>query len=195
MSDEELYPDNIKVAAKADVTLQFPAPPLAKRFLAFFIDALIACLPAAILSAIALAPYVYMMLVMPLPAIYENEVFYYAALLIAFPLSVIWLLAYSLCRDGFRGKQSLGKSLCGLAVIHLKEKRPCRPGESIARNSLFMVLALVNFFIPLLLGLPVLVESIAILRSPRGQRISDHWSDTQVIEAKLLSRVSRGRGC
>ncbi len=174
---------NFKQTGNTAVPQVFPSAPRGKRLLAFIIDALIACLPVTVFSALLLAPFVLMVLAIERPSFYMHEELAYILPLLSL-LSIIWFLFYSLCRDGLRGKQSLGKKVCGIMVINIKEKRPCNLRESMTRNSLFVLLTMVSI-IPLFFLL-LLVEPIAILRSPKGLRIGDGWSGTQVVEVKRV---------
>ena len=83
--------------------------------------------------------------------------------------------AYAVLRDAlFAPGQSVGKFLLGLHVIHVRTHEPCTRGNSIRRNILFVV--------PGLNIVAVVLESMAIVRDPQGERLGDLLAETQVVD-------------
>ncbi len=163
----------------------YPIPSRGKRFLAFVIDLVIAAFPLTVTSILILTPIFAMMAYRPLPPILGNQSVYLVAIVV-FYLAIPWFLFYSLCRDGFRGGQSLGKRLCGLKVITLEDGRSCTMNKSLVRNTLLTLILSFQWMIPLFGLLAVLVEPITVLRSPRGWRYGDRRAGTQVVEVGSL---------
>jgi uncharacterized RDD family membrane protein YckC len=83
--------------------------------------------------------------------------------------------AYLLFRDAmFIPGQSVGKFLFGVRVISLAHGRPCSRLQSAQRNFILLV--------PGLNVVAAVLESVAIVRDPQGQRLGDTLANTQVVE-------------
>ena len=81
--------------------------------------------------------------------------------------------AFLFLRDGMKGR-SPGKFLCGLVAIDLETKEPVGLLLSARRNLVFAIPG-VNIA-------AVLLETIAIVRDPQGQRLGDRLAFTQVVD-------------
>ena len=171
-----------EAAEAADDKAAYPAAPPASRIFAFLIDAVIAAGPMTVAGTFVLMPFIWMMTVTPMPALYEDEAFMYTMIAILM-VGILWFIFYSLCRDGFGGR-SLGKRLFGLMVVTIEEGKPCPMGKSMLRNLLMVLIALFHFLLPLIGFLGLLVEPIAIITSPLGQRFGDRWAETLVIKVE-----------
>jgi len=161
----------------------YPKASLLKRFVAYFVDIIIAGL-----FFFAIVPLVIMMGLLrydPFSSFRYN--YGYRALpwqalgplaaiviLSVLFLAIIWFLLYFLFKDGFRGA-SLGKRLMGLMVVNLKTHAPCNFGLSALRN----VVNLALNFIPYV---GWLIELVIAAAHEKGQRLGDLASNTQVIE-------------
>jgi uncharacterized RDD family membrane protein YckC len=83
--------------------------------------------------------------------------------------------AYLLLRDAlFIPGQSVGKFLFGLRVVSLANGHPCGRLHSAQRNFILLV--------PGLNVVAVVLETVAIVRDPQGQRLGDTLANTQVVE-------------
>jgi uncharacterized RDD family membrane protein YckC len=107
---------------------------------------------------------------------------------------------YLLVADGLMHGQSIGKRIFGVRTMVL----PARPGargapagyrESLLRNAPFALVALF-YAVPLLwlvlfvAGVPIVAFEAWMAWSDRlGIRIGDIFADTQVVDAKLVSRI------
>ena len=113
------------------------------------------------------------------------------------PLAALYLLT----ADGLMHGQSIGKRLFGVRVMVLPA-RPATRGapagyrESVLRNApfalagLFYGLTLVGWFLLLVVGVPMVAFEAYMVWSDRlGIRIGDVFADTQVVDAKVLSKV------
>ena len=82
---------------------------------------------------------------------------------------------YLLLRDAlFIPGQSIGKLLFGLRVISLDDGRPCGRWHSAQRNFILLV--------PGLNVVAAVLETVATVRDPQGQRLGDMLANTQVVE-------------
>ncbi len=118
------------------------------------------------------------------------------------PLAALYLLA----ADGLMGGQSVGKRVFGVRVMVLPPPgvprgNPAGYRESVLRNapfalvSLFYGVTLVGWILPLVVGVPVLAfEAWRAWRDPLGLRVGDLFADTQVVDAKVLSRAALPAG-
>jgi uncharacterized RDD family membrane protein YckC len=108
---------------------------------------------------------------------------------------------YLLTADGLMQGQSIGKRLFGVRVMVLPP-RPATRGvpagyrESVLRNApfalagLFYGLTLIGWFLLLVVGLPIVAFEAYMVWSDRlGIRIGDVFADTQVVDAKVLSKA------
>ena len=79
-------------------------------------------------------------------------------------------LAYFLLKDGIEG-QSIGKRLCGIAVVHVADNTPCSWSASVVRN-------LIGFF--------GVLDLVYLFGSDR-RRLGDLAAGTQVIKSTYLA--------
>ena len=79
-------------------------------------------------------------------------------------------LAYFLLKDGMKG-QSIGKRLCGIAVVHVGNETPCSWGASVVRN-------LIGFF--------GIFDLVFLFGSDR-RRLGDLAAGTRVIKSTYLA--------
>jgi uncharacterized RDD family membrane protein YckC len=119
------------------------------------------------------------------------------------PLAALYLLF----ADGLLQGQSLGKRLFGVRAVVLPPKgavgraRPAGYRESVLRNApfalvgLFYGLTLVGWVLLFVVGLPLVAFEAYMAFSDRlGIRIGDIFADTQVIDAKVLSKADAAAG-
>ena len=88
--------------------------------------------------------------------------------------SVLYLVAgtlYVLLRDALG--RSLGKFMTGLMVINHETGLPCTLADSVRRNFLFLL--------PGANVVAVFLETVTIVRDPRGHRLGDRLAQTQVV--------------
>ena len=99
------------------------------------------------------------------------------AVVFAFILESVLLFvagtAYTLLRDAIGG-QSIGKFLYSLRVIRLDTSLPARPIHSAQRNAMWLL--------PGANLAAAILEVLAIVRDPQGQRLGDRIAVTQVVE-------------
>jgi uncharacterized RDD family membrane protein YckC len=102
---------------------------------------------------------------------------------------------YLLVGDGLMHGQSVGKKIFGVRTMVVPRRVPAGYRESILRNLPF---ALVSLFygVPLLwllllvAGLPIIAfESYMVFTDRHGVRIGDIFADTQVVDAKVVSKI------
>jgi uncharacterized RDD family membrane protein YckC len=115
------------------------------------------------------------------------------------PLAALYLLV----ADGLMQGQSIGKKLFGVRAMVLPPKdskltrgRPAGYRESVLRNApfalvgLFYGLTLVGWVLLFVVGVPIVAFEAWMVWSDRlGIRIGDIFADTQVVDAKVLSRA------
>jgi uncharacterized RDD family membrane protein YckC len=90
-------------------------------------------------------------------------------------LFVVAGAVYLLFRDAlFIPGQSIGKFFFGLRVISLENGRPCTRVHSAQRNFILVV--------PGLNVVAGVLETVAVVRDPQGQRLGDTLANTQVVE-------------
>jgi len=142
------------------------------RFLAYFVDQVIAFTPIIIFSCVA---------VVALGAYGDRSASPMARFLIALAglVGLSWSLLYTLVRDGLGQGQSLGKRMVGLMVVRLEDGRPCTIGNSIVRNLIGSLLGIIDII-------------IVALFNQNGQRVGDMLLKTQVVAAsnRLSRRIS-----
>jgi hypothetical protein len=114
------------------------------------------------------------------------------------PLAALYLLA----ADGLMHGQSVGKRIFGIRTMVLPPRGrtrgvPAGYRESVLRNapfalvSLFYGVTLVGWLLLLLVGIPVVVFEAYMVWSDRlGIRIGDIFADTQVVDAKVVSKAA-----
>jgi len=102
---------------------------------------------------------------------------------------------YLLVADGLMSGQSVGKKIFGVRTVVVPRRVPAGWHESLLRNAPFALVAIfyaVPFLWPVLfvVGLPILgFEAYMIFSDRLGIRIGDIFADTQVVDAKVLSRA------
>jgi len=102
---------------------------------------------------------------------------------------------YLLAGDGLMSGQSVGKKIFGVRTVVVPRRAPAGWHESVLRNAPFALVA-VFYAIPLLwpvlfvVGLPIVgFETYMIFTDRLGIRIGDIFADTQVVDAKVLSKA------
>jgi uncharacterized RDD family membrane protein YckC len=102
---------------------------------------------------------------------------------------------YLLVADGLMSGQSVGKKIFGVRTVVVPRRAPAGWHESLLRNAPFALVA-VFYAVPLLwpvlfvVGLPILgFEAYMIFTDRLGIRIGDIFADTQVVDAKVLSKA------
>ncbi len=102
---------------------------------------------------------------------------------------------YILVADGLMSGQSVGKKIFGVRTVVVPRQAPAGWHESLLRNAPFALVA-VFYAIPLLwpvlfvVGLPIIgFETYMIVTDRLGIRIGDIFADTQVVDAKVLSKA------
>jgi uncharacterized RDD family membrane protein YckC len=102
---------------------------------------------------------------------------------------------YLLVADGLMNGQSVGKKIFGVRTVVVPRRAAAGWHESVLRNAPFALLA-VFYAVPLLwpvlfvVGLPVVgFEGYMIYTDRLGVRIGDIFADTQVVDAKVLSKA------
>ena len=101
---------------------------------------------------------------------------------------------YLLVTDGLMHGQSVGKRIFGVRTVVVPRRAPAGYHESLLRNAPFALVA-VFWAVPLLwpmlivAGLPIVgFEAYMIFTDRLGIRIGDIFADTQVVDAKVLSK-------
>ncbi len=125
-----------------------------------------------------------------------------ADFLVAFALatSAPWLgpllaAVYLLVADGFMHGQSVGKRIFGIRAMVIPRRVPVTYRESILRNAPFALVALfyvvpVLWLVLFVAGVPiVLFEAYMVWTDRLGIRIGDIFADTQVVDAKVISKI------
>jgi uncharacterized RDD family membrane protein YckC len=121
---------------------------------------------------------------------------------VAGPAGPAFACLYLLAADGLHHGQSLGKRVFGVramvlprGAVHPQRGRPAGYRESLLRNLPFALLALfyslpVLWLVLFLAGVPILAfESWMVWSDRLGVRIGDIFADTQVVDAKVVSRI------
>jgi len=92
-------------------------------------------------------------------------------------------MIYLLLKDCLFSGRSVGKLVVGLMVIDVRNGKPCTLKQSMLRNMIFVIPGL---------NLPGLIyELIVTKRDPKGIRIGDRLSETQVVMGKELLELSK----
>lgn len=147
----------------------YPKAPMGRRFLAYFIDGLIASVPMTIIGVI-----VSIGIVVSADASGDPSAL---VMVLAFGgglLGFAWALGYTLLRDGMGSGQSLGKKMFKLMVVRLEDGRPCTKGNSAVRNLIGGVLGFIDIIVALV--------------GQTGQRVGDKLVNAQVIEVEAWER-------
>ncbi len=102
---------------------------------------------------------------------------------------------YLLVADGLMSGQSVGKKIFGVRTVVVPRRAPAGYHESLLRNAPFALVA-VFWAVPLLwpmlfvAGLPIVgFEAYMLFTDRLGIRIGDIFADTQVVDAKVLSKA------
>ena len=102
---------------------------------------------------------------------------------------------YLLVADGLMSGQSVGKKIFGVRTVVVPRRAPAGWHESLLRNAPFALVA-IFYAVPILwpvlfvVGLPILgFEAYMIFTDRLGIRIGDIFADTQVVDAKVLSKA------
>ncbi len=102
---------------------------------------------------------------------------------------------YLLVADALMSGQSVGKKIFGVRTVVVPRRAPAGWHESVLRNAPFALVA-VFYAVPLLwpvlfvVGLPIVgFEAYMIFTDRLGIRIGDIFADTQVVDAKVLSKA------
>ncbi len=102
---------------------------------------------------------------------------------------------YLLVADALMNGQSVGKKIFGVRTVVVPRRAPAGWHESLLRNAPFALVA-VFYAVPLLwpvlfvVGLPIVgFEAYMIFTDRLGIRIGDIFADTQVVDAKVLSKA------
>jgi uncharacterized RDD family membrane protein YckC len=103
--------------------------------------------------------------------------------------------AYLLLADGLMTGQSVGKKIFGVRAVVVPRRAPAGWQDSALRNAPFALVALF-YAVPLLwpvlfvLGIPIVAfEAYMIFTDRLGVRVGDIFADTQVVDAKVLSKA------
>ncbi len=102
---------------------------------------------------------------------------------------------YLLLADGFMHGQSVGKRLFGVRAMVLPRRVPAGYRESVLRNAPFALVALfsvvpIAWLLVPLVGLPIVAFETWMAWTDRlGVRIGDIFADTQVVDAKVVSKI------
>jgi uncharacterized RDD family membrane protein YckC len=116
------------------------------------------------------------------------------------PIGPVLACVYLLTADGLLHGQSLGKRIFGVRAMVLQRGatrgRPAGYRESMLRNlpfallGLFYGLTIIGWLMLFLAGVPILAfESWMVWSDRLGIRIGDIFADTQVVDAKVVSKV------
>ncbi len=101
---------------------------------------------------------------------------------------------YLLVADGLMSGQSIGKRIFGVRAVVVPRRAPATYRESVLRNAPFALVAVFYagpFLWPVLFvaGIPIVgFEAYMIFTDRLGIRIGDIFADTQVVDAKVLSK-------
>ena len=90
-------------------------------------------------------------------------------------------MIYIVFRDGFFSGQSIGKKVMGIRVVH-GDGRPISFVDSSFRNVLFLI--------PYLLPVALVIETIALFRSPERQRLGDRIARTRVVRKEAMPALA-----
>ena len=110
-------------------------------------------------------------------------------------LGAILAVVYLLLADGFLHGQSPGKRIFGVRAMQIPRKAPASYRESMLRNADFALIALfyvvpLGWILLLLVGVPVIAfEAWMVWTDRLGIRIGDIFADTQVVDAKVVTKV------
>ena len=147
----------------------YPKAPMGRRFLAYFIDGLIASVPMTIIGVIVSIAIFLSADTSGDPSALVMVLAFGGGL-----LGFAWALGYTLLRDGMGNGQSLGKRMFKLMVVRLEDGRPSTKVNSAVRNLIGGVLGFIDIIVALV--------------GQTGQRLGDKLVNTQVIEVGAWGR-------
>jgi uncharacterized RDD family membrane protein YckC len=107
----------------------------------------------------------------------------------------ILAVIYLLLADGFLHGQSVGKRIFGIRTMVVPRRAPAGYRESLLRNAAFALLALfyvvpLGWILLVVAGLPIVgFETWMVVSDRLGVRIGDIFADTQVVDAKVVSKI------
>ena len=90
-------------------------------------------------------------------------------------------MIYIVFRDGLFSGQSIGKKVMGIRVVHT-DGRPISFVDSSFRNVLFLI--------PYLFPLGLVIETVAVFRSPEQRRLGDRIAGTRVVRKEAVSTLA-----
>ncbi len=90
-------------------------------------------------------------------------------------------MLYILFRDGFFSGQSIGKKAMGIQVVHL-DGRAVHFVDSSFRNVLFL------FYV--VFPVSIVVETVALIRSPEHRRLGDRIAGTRVVRKESVAALA-----
>ncbi len=113
----------------------------------------------------------------------------------AHEVGALLAVLYLLFGDGLMHGQSVGKRIFGIRTMVPARRAPAGYRESVLRNSPFALVALF-YVVPLwwllliVAGLPIVgFETWMVVTDRLGIRIGDIFADTQVVDAKVISKI------
>ena len=113
---------------------------------------------------------------------------------VLYPAGPLAAFLYILVCDGLHNGQSIGKRLTGIYVMSTVSQKPATFKDSIMRNFpialtlLFLLISLWGWILWVIIGLPVLVIEIYLMKTVENQeRLGDTVADTRVCELSSQS--------
>ncbi len=110
-------------------------------------------------------------------------------------LGPLLAVLYLLVADGLMHGQSVGKRIFGIRTMVVPRRAPAGYRESVLRNAPFALVGLF-YVVPLwwlllvVAGLPIVgFEAWMVVTDRLGIRIGDIFADTQVVDAKVISKI------
>lgn len=134
----------------------YPKADLGKRFLAYFVDAMI---------GIVIIMVGYVPLIIGIAT--ESEAMLGLGLIL-FMIAFILFFVHVLIKDGMKGGQSYGKRIAGIMVVNLETNQPCSMGKSALRNIILQLVGVIDWI-------------FIFINDKNGQRLGDQVASTQVI--------------
>ncbi|MBI5419615.1 MAG: RDD family protein [Deltaproteobacteria bacterium] len=96
-------------------------------------------------------------------------------------LATFLSMIYIVFRDGLFSGQSIGKKVMGIRVVHT-DGRPISFVDSSFRNVLFLI--------PYVFPLALVIETVALLKSPERQRLGDRIAKTRVVRKEAVPALA-----
>lgn len=96
-------------------------------------------------------------------------------------LATFLSMIYIVFRDGLFSGQSVGKKVMGIRVVHT-DGRSISFVDSSFRN--------VPFLIPYVFPLALVVEAVALLKSPERKRLGDRVASTRVVRKEAVPALA-----